>query len=225
MKSHRVAGQCAAIVISTSSMARSHTELRDPGGAGAGAFGGAGWDLVSSLRMRLPENYCTWKRCWCFGERRPLACRVWRPAKCFVNRSSSHRLAGTKAGNEVFGGPPKTARGPRALPGADLDLVSGARIEPSQVTSRAGTIARPFVEGMGKPLRRGWCRRMAGRDGALRRPAPRTAAQFEGRNWFIPPAVARARTSRRDGAGLQIKAISQRLLAWVTRGFMLLWSS
>jgi thiol:disulfide interchange protein len=51
------------------------------------------------------------------GERRPPACRIWRPAKSIVQAlflSSRQRVG--NGPDEVFGGPPKTARGPRALP-------------------------------------------------------------------------------------------------------------
>ena len=51
------------------------------------------------------------------GESTPLACGFGRPAQTFVPQSAL-RAAGEGWWNEVFGGPPKTARQRRALPGA-----------------------------------------------------------------------------------------------------------
>ena len=49
------------------------------------------------------------------AERTPLACRFRRPAENFVPPSSRPSGEG-RLGNDGLGGPPKPARGPRALP-------------------------------------------------------------------------------------------------------------
>ena len=114
----------------------------------------------------------------------------------------------------------------RAVAGAGLDWVAGLSMGLPQITSRAGTLARPFCSGNRRTLARlvagRWWQNCNFRWGERPREPQHVLPKAPRLVSSLPPSVARL--LRRTGAH-QSKVIFQRLLAPEIMAFMMAWSS